>query len=883
MGDSDDEYDRRRVRDKFRGERSEYEQRRPRGEYRDRRDWGDRRGRDSWSGGRDQGWDRKRGGQYYGRPRRDSEGGDGQISPPLKRNRRDWDSSYEKNFSSGVMPSPGLWSGGRGPLMQHQSGDSGKQGISESGGDFKSSQPPKMMTFKSFLIAQEENIDEMEAVRRFQEYKTEFKRTQLSDFFVTHKDEEWFKNKYHPIDSKNQAKEKRNAVKKRLQIFLDMLESGQMGDITLDGGHSDAIMKLLDSVAIRLEEGASDDLEDKKSNSDDGKDSSAEEPKESKEAESKQEQIENEEDEPLSPSKVPLPSKPPPESQDKGNDHSSESESEAEPRPPGEDPVDFNKVEEENENGTVETVKSSRDEPEDEGEADPGPPGVDQYESKAESEGRNISDDSGNESERKRDKENSNNLDANHEVVENDEEKKEISAAPSEGESGKEKKDVHEKEAKSGKRDWDKKKRKGLGAFVSELGGEGNDDSDSDSESESDEDEEDVEEKAEEQLEVAKQQSESVGDKRNESTEIDESKDTEQEARESHKTLSLYMRSVPPNISKADIAAVIETVKSSRDEPEDEGEADPGPPGVDQYESKAESEGRNISDDSGNESERKRDKENSNNLDANHEVVENDEEKKEISAAPSEGESGKEKKDVHEKEAKSGKRDWDKKKRKGLGAFVSELGGEGNDDSDSDSESESDEDEEDVEEKAEEQLEVAKQQSESVGDKRNESTEIDESKDTEQEARESHKTLSLYMRSVPPNISKADIAAVCKRYPGYLRVALSDPSPERGFCRRGWVTFENSINIKDICWNLSNIRIKDCELIPVVNRDLLKRIRPISGITLCNKVVRFDIYFSTKLIKALDEKIALYSKDADDEEKDQSSMDIEVSPRSLLN
>ena len=67
-----------------------------------------------------------------------------------------------------------------------------------------------------------------------------------------------------------------------------------------------------------------------------------------------------------------------------------------------------------------------------------------------------------------------------------------------------------------------------------------------------------------------------------------------------------------------------------------------------------------------------------------------------------------------------------------------------------------------------------------------------------------------------------------------------------------------------------------------MNRDLLKRIRPISGITLCNKVVRFDIFFSTKLIKALDEKVELYSKDADDEEKDPNSMDFEVSPRSIL-
>ena len=56
----------------------------------------------------------------------------------------------------------------------------------------KSSQTPKMMTFKSFLMAQEDTIEEDEAVRRYHEYKTEFKRTNLSDFFVLHKDEEWY-------------------------------------------------------------------------------------------------------------------------------------------------------------------------------------------------------------------------------------------------------------------------------------------------------------------------------------------------------------------------------------------------------------------------------------------------------------------------------------------------------------------------------------------------------------------------------------------------------------------------------------------------------------------------------------------------------------------
>jgi len=41
-------------------------------------------------------------------------------------------------------------------------------------------------------MAQEDSIEEDEAVRRYHEYKTEFKRTNLSDFFVLHKDEEWY-------------------------------------------------------------------------------------------------------------------------------------------------------------------------------------------------------------------------------------------------------------------------------------------------------------------------------------------------------------------------------------------------------------------------------------------------------------------------------------------------------------------------------------------------------------------------------------------------------------------------------------------------------------------------------------------------------------------
>lgn len=62
------------------------------------------------------------------------------------------------------------------------------------------------------------------------------------------------------------------------------------------------------------------------------------------------------------------------------------------------------------------------------------------------------------------------------------------------------------------------------------------------------------------------------------------------------------------------------------------------------------------------------------------------------------------------------------------------------------------------------------------------------------------------------NLHSAGVVTVslfqmCKRYPGFLRVAIADPQPERRWFRRGWVTFERQVNIKEICWNLNNIRV----------------------------------------------------------------------------
>lgn len=53
-------------------------------------------------------------------------------------------------------------------------------------------QQPPMMSFKAFLATQDDNISDSEAIEKYNDYKLEFQRQQLNEFFVAHKDDEWY-------------------------------------------------------------------------------------------------------------------------------------------------------------------------------------------------------------------------------------------------------------------------------------------------------------------------------------------------------------------------------------------------------------------------------------------------------------------------------------------------------------------------------------------------------------------------------------------------------------------------------------------------------------------------------------------------------------------
>lgn len=49
-----------------------------------------------------------------------------------------------------------------------------------------------MKTFKEFLLSLDDSVDETESVKRYNEYKIDFRRQQMQEFFLTHKGEEWY-------------------------------------------------------------------------------------------------------------------------------------------------------------------------------------------------------------------------------------------------------------------------------------------------------------------------------------------------------------------------------------------------------------------------------------------------------------------------------------------------------------------------------------------------------------------------------------------------------------------------------------------------------------------------------------------------------------------
>uniref|UniRef100_A0A672QZ77 Serrate RNA effector molecule homolog n=1 Tax=Sinocyclocheilus grahami TaxID=75366 RepID=A0A672QZ77_SINGR len=241
MADSDDEYDRRR-RDKFRRERSDYDRSRER-EDRRRDDWNDRSLAFETKP--------KRSNAFYKTLLRDDHGGD------------PYHGGYDLGYGGGGGPGyapPQPWGHPDMHLMQPHHGIPIQARLGNIH-DMDLGPPlPVMKTFKEFLLSLDDSVDETESVKRYNEYKIDFRRQQMQDFFLAHKDEEWFRTKYHPDEAGRRKAEAHSALQNRLNVYMYLMDNNSFESISLDIEHAPQITKILDAAVIKMEGGTENDL-----------------------------------------------------------------------------------------------------------------------------------------------------------------------------------------------------------------------------------------------------------------------------------------------------------------------------------------------------------------------------------------------------------------------------------------------------------------------------------------------------------------------------------------------------------------------------------------------------------------------------------------------
>jgi len=121
---------------------------------------------------------------------------------------------------------------------------------------------PVMMTFKAFLSTQDDSITDEEALQKYGEYKLEFQRQQLNEFFVSNKDKEWFRTKYHPALREARDKEVKDGLARRLEVFTSLVTDQVMAGLAVDETNQEKLVQLMDKVVVLLEGGTEEDYEE---------------------------------------------------------------------------------------------------------------------------------------------------------------------------------------------------------------------------------------------------------------------------------------------------------------------------------------------------------------------------------------------------------------------------------------------------------------------------------------------------------------------------------------------------------------------------------------------------------------------------------------------
>jgi hypothetical protein len=121
------------------------------------------------------------------------------------------------------------------------------------------------------------------------------------------------------------------------------------------------------------------------------------------------------------------------------------------------------------------------------------------------------------------------------------------------------------------------------------------------------------------------------------------------------------------------------------------------------------------------------------------------------------------------------------------------------------------------------------------------------------------KTQSIFFKHLPVIVTRSDLEKIGSKYPGFKRASISEPAPERRFQRRGWITFDSTINIKEVCSKINGTRLHDMMLNAAINRDIDQKIKLISGLANQREIIRNDLKLACRIVDNMDKRWGLWN------------------------
>ena len=110
-----------------------------------------------------------------------------------------------------------------------------------------------LMSFRQFMMEQDDSIDEIQAVTRYNEYKQNISAKFISSYFEEHKNEEWFQEKYHPVHNLKINDLKQASLLQRFFSFWYLSQSGLFDNLSLDIENICAVENILDIAVLLME------------------------------------------------------------------------------------------------------------------------------------------------------------------------------------------------------------------------------------------------------------------------------------------------------------------------------------------------------------------------------------------------------------------------------------------------------------------------------------------------------------------------------------------------------------------------------------------------------------------------------------------------------